>query len=107
MASDASTEPDAQPPDRPTVSAVDEYEPQQFDAVLVQDETIVGLDADPGLVTVIPLEHVNRVDGDPAQVLTGPEIPESFYGGARYAFIDVSKFPRIAEHLEAIERERY
>ena len=94
-------------PNRPTVYTVDEYEPQAYDAVLVQEETVVCLRADPALASVVPLDKVNRVDGDPDQVLTGPEIPESFFGGARYGFVDVGAFPRIGEHLEAIERERY
>lgn len=101
------TSPNADPPDQPTVYTVDEYEPQAYDAVLVQEETVVCLRAQPAVASVVPLDKVNRVDGDPDQVLTGPEIPESFFGGARYGFVDVAAFPRIEEHLEAIERERY
>ncbi|MDX1747855.1 MAG: hypothetical protein R3324_18125 [Halobacteriales archaeon] len=99
--------PTVETPDRPTVYAVDEYEPQAFDAVLVQEETVVGLQADPPQATVVPLTKVNRVDGDPATVLTGPAIPESFYGGARYGFVDLDAFPDVKEHVEAIDREKY
>jgi len=94
-------------PDDPTVYTVDEYEPQRFDAVLVQEERVVGLRTDPAGASVIPLDKGNRVDGDPDEVLTGPEIPDSFYGGARSGFGDVTDVPHVAEHLEAIDRERY
>ncbi|EFW91556.1 hypothetical protein ZOD2009_13371 [Haladaptatus paucihalophilus DX253] len=91
----------------PTVFAVDEYEAQEYDAVLVQENAVVCLNADPGLVRVIPFQKVNHVDADPELHLSSSEVPDSFFGGAEYAFVDVSKFDRIERHLEDIEREQY
>ncbi|WP_433634544.1 hypothetical protein [Halomicrococcus sp. NG-SE-24] len=92
--------------ERPTVFAVDEYEAQQFDGVLIQDDAVVCLDAGER-ARVIPMDKVNHIDADPDLLLTGAEVPDSFFGGAEYAFVDPSKFDRLQEHLDAIERENY
>ncbi|MFH5843364.1 hypothetical protein [Haladaptatus sp. DYF46] len=91
----------------PTVFAVDEYEAQEYDAVLVQENAVVCLNADPGLARVIPFQKVNHVDSDPELHLSDSEVPDSFFGGAEYAFVEVSKFPRIQRHLEDLEKEQY
>lgn len=92
---------------RPTVYQVDEYEPQEFDCVLVQEGVAVCLRKDPRLARVIPLDKVNHVDGDPRMLLSGPEIPDSFYGGGICGYIDTSEYPEIEAHLAEIEREEY
>jgi hypothetical protein len=56
---------------------------------------------------VIPLDKVNHVDGDPRMLLSGPEIPDSFYGGGICGYIDTSEYPEIEAHLAEIEREEY
>jgi len=94
------------PPRRPTVFEVDEYEAQEFDGVLVQENAVVCLDAGEN-VRVVPMDKVNHVDADPDLLLTGSEVPDSFFGGAEYAFVDVSKFDRLQEHLEDLQRENY
>lgn len=89
-----------------TVYAVGEYEPLEFDAVLVQERTIVCLRGGEQ-ASVFPLDKVNHVDADPDLMLAGAEIPDSFFGGAEYGFVDVEQFPVIQRHLTEIEREEY
>ncbi len=91
----------------PTVFAVDEYEAQEYDAVLVQENAVVCLNADPPLARVIPFQKVNHVDSDPELLLSDSEVPDSFFGGAEYAFVDATKFERIQRHLEDIDKEQY
>ncbi|KZN22730.1 hypothetical protein A4G99_18485 [Haladaptatus sp. R4] len=91
----------------PTVFAVDEYEAQEYDAVLVQENAVVCINADPPLARVIPFQKVNHVDSDPELLLTDSEVPDSFFGGAEYAFVEVDKFDRIQRHLEDIDKEQY
>ncbi|MGA9400078.1 hypothetical protein [Haladaptatus sp.] len=91
----------------PTVFAVDEYEAQEYDAVLVQENAVVCLNADPPLARVIPFQKVNHVDSDPELLLTDSEVPDSFFGGAEYGFVEVDKFERIQRHLEDIDKEQY
>jgi hypothetical protein len=94
-------------PSKPTVFAVDEYESQEFDAVLVQENAVVCLNADPPHVRIIPMDKVNHVDADPELLLGEAEIPESFYGGAEYGFADPEEFDELREHREALDREEY
>lgn len=94
-------------PGKPTVYAVDEYDSQEFDAVLVQERTIVCLRTNPSLVRVIPLDKVNHIDSDPDLTLEEHEIPESFFGGGEYGFVAVEKFPAIEAHLEDIDKQEY
>jgi hypothetical protein len=81
-----------------------EYEPQAFDAVLVRDPVAVCIRSDDDL-RLVPLDKVNHVDADPALLLTGAEIPDSFYGGAPFGFVDREKFPDIESHLADLEAE--
>lgn len=88
-----------------TVLAEDEYDSQSYDAVLVQDRTTVCVDADDGRVRVIPLSKVNHVDAPDRTFVTGTELPEWFYGGGRYGFVDAAAFEEFEQHLEELERE--
>ena len=92
-----------------TLLTTSEYEAQSFDAVLVRDDIAVCVRADDGddLVRLVPIDKVNHVDGNGEALLADTEIPESFYGGGRYGFADVSQFPDLQEHLEALQGENY
>ncbi|WP_158059149.1 hypothetical protein [Halorussus halophilus] len=91
---------------RPTVFAVDEYDALEFDAVLVRDRTVVCLDGTDS-VRAIPLDKVNHIDADPDTMLVEREIPESFYGGGEYGFVDLDTYPQVEQHLEELDAEEY
>lgn len=84
---------------------VDEYDAQEFDGVLVQENTAVCLRNDEA--RIIPLDKINRVDCDPETFLATHEIPETFFGGGDYGFVNVAEFPALEQHLEEIDREQY
>lgn len=96
-----------------------EYEGQTFDAVLVRERTAVCVREDDEetaahgdtdndtLVRIVPLDKVNRVDCDEDALLVDTEIPESFYGGGEYGFVDTAVFPEIEAHLEELAEETY
>lgn len=88
-----------------TVLSEDEYDSQTYDAVLVQERTTVCVDADDGRVRVIPLPKVNHVDAPDRTFVTGTELPEWFYGGGRYGFVEDGTFPEFEQHREDLERE--
>ena len=92
--------------DRPTVFAVDEYDSLEFDAVLVRERTVVCLDGTDS-ARVIPLDKVNHVDADPDLLLVERELPESFYGGGEYGFVDLDIYPEVERHLEELDAEEY
>ena len=91
---------------RPTVFAVDEYEAQAFDAVLVRERTVVCLDGTDE-IRVVPLDKVNHVDADPDQMLVEQELPDTFYGGGDYGFVVLDEYPELQQHLEELEAEQY
>lgn len=93
-------------PSRPTVYAVDEYDPLEFDAVLVREDAVVCLDGTDS-VRVVPMEKVNHVEADPDSMLVERELPETFYGGGEYGFVDLGEYPDLEQHLEEIEAEQY
>lgn len=94
-----------------------EYEGQTFDAVLVRERAAVCVeraeeadrhgDDEGTLVRIVPLDKVNHIDGDAETLLVDTEVPESFYGGGEYGFVDTTKFPEIESHLEALADETY
>lgn len=88
-----------------TLFTTSEYEAQSFDAILVREPLVVCVLADPNSMRLVPLDKVNHIDGDPDLLLTDTEIPESFYGGAEYGFVDIEQFPELETHLEDIQRE--
>lgn len=90
-----------------TLFTTAEYEAQSFDAVLFRDELVVCVRVDEDLVRVVPLDKVNHVDADADLLLVDTEIPESFYGGADYGFVDTDQFPDIQTHLEDLSGETY
>lgn len=90
-----------------TLLTTSEYEAQEFDAVLVREETVVCVRTDDDLVRLVPLDKVNCVDGDPDTLLVDTEIPESFYGGGRCGFVEVDRFPDLREHLDELTDETY
>lgn len=90
-----------------TLLTTSEYEAQAFDAVLLRDDVAVCVRASDDLVRLVPLDKVNHVDGDGETLLSDTEIPDSFYGGGRYGFADVSRFPDLQDHLDALEGEDY
>jgi len=90
-----------------TLFTTAEYEPQAFDAILFREEIVVCVRADEDLVRVVPLDKVNRVDADQDLLLVETDIPESFYGGSDYGFVDTDQFPDIQAHLEDISGETY
>lgn len=77
------------------------------DAALVQVRTVCCVNTDAGRATVVPLDRVERVDADPDLLFTPPELPEWFFGGGRYGFVDIDRFPSIQRHLEDLSREKY
>lgn len=77
------------------------------DAALVQRETICCVDADVDRASVVPMERVVRVDSDSDLLVTPPELPEWFFGGGRYGFVDVDRFPSLQRHFEDLSREKY
>ena len=93
-------------PSRPTVFTVDEYDALEFDAVLFREQSIVCLDGTDE-VRVVPLTKVNHVDADPETMLVERELPESFYGGGEYGFVDLDEYPELQEHLDDMEAEEY
>ena len=93
-------------PARPTVYTVDEYDPLEFDAVLVRENSVVCLDGTE-TVRVVPLDKVNHVDADPDTMLVEREIPDTFYGGGEYGFVDLDTYPKLQQHLEDLEAEQY
>lgn len=99
-----------------TVLSTDEYKAQPFDAVLVRENTVVCVARDgdsdddttadrDGLVRVIPLQNLTNVDADPDLLLSGAELPDWFYGGGQYGFVEVEEFPEVEEHLSDLQRE--
>ncbi|NHN61276.1 MULTISPECIES: hypothetical protein [Halorussus] len=93
-------------PSRPTVFTVDEYDALEFDAVLFRERSIVCLEGTDE-VRVVPLNKVNHVDADPETMLVERELPESFYGGGDYGFVDLEQYPELQQHLEDLEAEEY
>lgn len=93
-------------PDRPTVYAVDEYDPLTFDAVLVRGQTVLCLDGT-DTARVIPLDKVNHVEADPETMLVERELPDTFYGGGEYGFVDLDEYDELQQHLEELEAEQY
>ncbi len=87
------------------VLSTDEYEPQEFDAVLVRDSSVVCIDAAGDVLRVFPLDKVNHVDADPDMLIQGSAIPDSFYGGARYGIVEIDQFPDLERHLEDLDRK--
>lgn len=88
-----------------TVLSEDEYDAQAYHAVLVQGRTTVCVDADDDRVRMIPLAKVNHVDAPDGTFVTGTELPEWFYGGGRYGFVEDGVFPELEQHREDLERE--
>ncbi|WP_137286242.1 hypothetical protein [Halorussus salinisoli] len=93
-------------PSRPTVFTVDEYDALEFDAVLVRERSVVCLDGTE-TARVVPLDKVNHVDADPETMLVERELPESFYGGGEYGFVDLDEYPELEQHLEELDAEEY
>jgi hypothetical protein len=89
-------------PSRPTVFTVDEYDALEFDAVLVRERTIICLDGTEE-TRVVPLQKVNHIDADPEMMLVEREIPDTFYGGGEYGFVNVDEYPELERHLEELE----
>lgn len=81
-----------------SVLSEDEYKAQEFDAVLVREQSVVCV-GDGGL-RMIPLSKVNHVAADEDALVTGSQLPEWFHGGGEYAFVDLDAFPDLADHLE-------
>ncbi|MFB6178187.1 MAG: hypothetical protein ABEI77_00505 [Halorientalis sp.] len=90
-----------------TVFTTAEYEAQEFDAVLINERGVVCVRADDGAVRFVPMDKVNHIDGDTEHLLIDGEIPDSFYGGANRAFVDVEQFPEIEGHLNDRDAESY
>jgi hypothetical protein len=90
-----------------TLFTTAEYEAQEFDAVLVRDNTVVCVQADDDTVRLVPMDKVNHIDGDGDLLLVDTEIPDSFYGGADRGFVDVDQFREIEEHLSELGKEDY
>jgi len=88
------------------VYAINEYDPLAFDAVLVRERTAICLDGDE-TVRAIPLDKVSHVEADAAAMLTGPELPDTFYGGGEYGFVDLDEYPQLQQHLDELEAEEY
>jgi len=93
-------------PDSPTVYAVDEYDPLAFDAVLVRERTVVCLDGEE-TARVVPLDKVNHVEADPDAMLVERELPDTFYGGGEYGFVDLDEYPQLQQHLDELAAEEY
>lgn len=91
---------------QPTVYTVDEYDPLEFDAVLVREDTVVCLDGTE-TVRVVPLDKVNHVDADPETMLVERELPDTFYGGGEFGFVDIEEYPELEQHLDDLEAEQY
>jgi hypothetical protein len=53
------------------------------------------------------MDKVNHLDGPAEDLYHDTEIPESFYGGADYGFVDVAQFPEMEQHLEDLAGEQY
>lgn len=90
-----------------TLFTAAEYEPQEFDAVLLRDPVAVCVRAETDEVRLVPVDKVNHVDGDAEHLLVDAEIPESFYGGSNYGFVDTEQFPEIQRHLAELTDETY
>ena len=90
-----------------TLYTAAEYEPQQFDAVLLRDPVVVCVRAETDEVRLVPMDKVNHVDAQAAHLFVDTEIPESFYGGSDYGFVDVEQFPEMQEHLTDLTGETY
>ena len=91
---------------RPTVYTVDEYDPLEFDAVLIRDNTVICLDGTETVRTV-PMDKVNHVDADPDTMVVERELPDTFYGGGKYGFVQLDAYPELERHLEELEAEQY
>ncbi|USZ69937.1 hypothetical protein NGM10_16165 (plasmid) [Halorussus salilacus] len=91
---------------RPTVYTVDEYDPLEFDAVLVRENAVVCVDGTDE-VRMVPMDKVNHVDGDPDEMLIERELPDTFYGGGEYGFVNVEEYPELRQHLEELAAEEY
>lgn len=88
-----------------TVLSEDEYESQSYHAVLVRGDTTVCVDAEEDRIRAIPLPKVNHVDAPDGTMVSGTELPEWFYGGGRYGFVEDGQFPELEQHIEELERE--
>ena len=88
-----------------TVLSSGEYQAQEFDAVLIRERTVVCVDGDEDRLRMIPLEKINHVDAEPETMLSGRNVPESFYGGCECGFVEVEAFPDLQDHLEELDRE--
>lgn len=93
-----------------TVLSTDEYQAQEYDAVLLRERTVVCIALADGegsddRLRVIPLEKINHIDAAPETMLAGRDIPETFHGGGECGFVELEKFPDLQAHLEEVERE--
>jgi hypothetical protein len=77
------------------------------DAALVQDRTICCVNTAADRASVVPIARVERIDADPDLLVTPPELPEWFFGGGRYGFVNVDRFPSLQRHLEDLSSEKY
>ena len=93
-------------PSKPRVFTVDEYDALEFDAVLVRERTVICLDGTEE-ARVVPLDKVNHVDADPESMLVERELPDTFYGGGEYGFVNLDEYPELEQHLEELEAEQY
>jgi hypothetical protein len=93
-------------PTKPRVFTVDEYDALEFDAVLVRERAVVCLDCTEE-ARVVPLDKVNHVDADPETMLVERELPDTFYGGGEYGFVNLDEYPELEQHLEELEAEQY
>jgi len=90
-----------------TLFTTSEYEAQSFDAVLFRESVVVCVHAESDDVRLVPLDKINHVDGPAESLLTDTEIPESFYGGGEYGFVDIDQFPALQDHLDELAGEQY
>ncbi|PSQ18294.1 hypothetical protein BRD00_05360 [Halobacteriales archaeon QS_8_69_26] len=88
-----------------TVLSADEYQAQEFDAVLVRERTVLCIDDEEDRLRMIPLEKVNHVDAAPETMLSGRDVPESFYGGCECGFVETESFPDLQEHMAELDRD--
>ncbi|MGM0591434.1 MAG: hypothetical protein ACQETI_07365 [Halobacteriota archaeon] len=88
-----------------SISVVTAESVETYDAVIVKNRTVVCLRSDTNLARVLPLDEVESIDADADLVLT--DIPESFFGGAEFGFVEVDRFPAIQRHLDELAQEVY
>jgi hypothetical protein len=64
------------------------------------------VDAASGRATVVPIARVERIDADADLLVIPPELPEWFFGGGEYGFVEVTGFPDLKRHLEDLDRHQ-